>query len=244
MENIVIKVNPNPSYKSMLFGIVQSTDSNIPKGGDGLFINIPLSKIQNADEEIYSGVTVIQFIQEHREAVKVIPVFKFSSLTDQWYFEMSVKEFIKIRNWEMQQLFQAKVMEKYPVGRQLSLMNDKEYALLQLSDLTPFSPAEIIKKILEVVPINMQSSLQAIKTFENNIRNLKNNDIRENFACLQPTNFEVAPIRQWITPILEYWVYYFTVNSIRNTIYAEGKKLELCTTYEAVSLFTIINLAL
>lgn len=238
MENLILKINTNSDLKSTLFDIVSMDEKGIPKVNNTVFINISLSDIANVDEKLFSEVIIAKFIKDHCEALKVIPVFKFSSCTNQWYFEMSVNEFTKIRNWEMQQSFQSLLMAKYPVGRQLSLMNDKDYALLQLSDLTPFNPVEIMKKIQKVIPINVQSSLHNIKAFEDNINNI---DFREQFACLQPTTFKVAAIRQWVVPVLEYFIYYFNVSSLRHIVYAEGKKLELCTTYEAVSLLTLVD---
>jgi hypothetical protein len=146
IENLIIKINTNPDFKSTLFDIVSMIEKDIPKVNNTVFINISLSNIANVNEELYSEVTVTRFIKDHCKALRVIPVFKFSPFTNQWYFEMSATEFARIRGWEMQQSFQTGLMAKYPVGRQLSLMNDKDYALLQLSDLTPFSPAEIMKK--------------------------------------------------------------------------------------------------
>jgi hypothetical protein len=69
---------------------------------------------------------------------------------------------------------------------------------------------------------------------------MDNFDFRQ-FYSLKPTIHKVADLKKWVTPILNYLIYYYTSCRLRYVVAAQEKKLALCTTFEAVSLYTPIE---
>ncbi|MBU2700431.1 hypothetical protein Ga0466249_001523 [Sporomusaceae bacterium BoRhaA] len=239
MENLIISVNKDPNKKNILFGLISNEKADLPKSNDTriAFVKLPLSNIINVNDEIYSGITIGEFIKNHNEALKILPAFKFSSLTKQWYFELSVKEFTKIRSWEIKQFYLQKMLNRYPIWKQINLTNDKDYALLQLSNLTQLNTEEVMKNIQQIISINNSTCLNDIKKFQKNIGSM---DFKK-FSCLQPITFKVSDIEKWVIPVLNYLIYYYTACRLRYIITNEEKRLNLCTTYEAINFFNPID---
>jgi hypothetical protein len=239
MKNMIVNVNPDPAQKSLLFDLIDENVTDVPilHEPGAVLVNIPLTGIVNINEELYLGVTVGRFIEIYKEGLKNIAAFKFSSLTNQWYFELPVTEYAKLRAWEMKRYYENKMFTKYPIWKQLNLTNDKEYALLQLTRITELSSEEIMKKIQETIRINPESTLAEIKNFKKSVDDF---DFRQ-FYSLKPTVHRVVDLQTWVTPILNYLVYYYTSCRLRQFVAAQEEKMALCTTFEAVSLFVPID---
>ena len=241
-ENLIIKANKDPHKKSLLFDFNSDDTATLPKSNDvrTVFVKIALPSITNVNDELYSGIVIGEFIKNHIDVLKVLPLFKFSSLTNQWYFELSIKDFIKIKVWEVKQYYLQKMLNRYPMWKQINLINDKDYALLQLSNLTQLNAEEVMKKIQQVIPIYNSSSLDEIMKYQKNIDTI---DFKH-FSCLQPLTFKVSDIQKWVIPVLNYLIYFYTTCRLRYIATNQEKKLGLCTTYESVSFFSPLDPAL
>lgn len=241
MDKIVLKVNPKPEVKSIL-EVLFDSDNYIPPipYNDGIFSCISLASIKNINHELYPSITVEDFIKIHEKALRIAPAFKFSEATNSWYFELSVKEFAKLRKWEVKQYFEMRMLNKYPVWKQLNIVNDKDFALIQLTKWCELETTEIMKVIQEVVPINTNSKLPEIKNYEKTIPTLD----YKIFVGLKPISFRIADIEKWVRPILHYLVYYYTSVRIRQVVQNEEKKLDVCTTFESIASFMPIDPAL
>lgn len=241
MMNIVIKVNSNPDLKSLLECLTEN-ERYYPQfpNSNGIYTNISTDRIKNISDDLYPNITVRDFITIHEDALRVLPAFKFSQAMNQWFFELSVKDFIKLRKWEIKRYFEARMLFKYPIWKQLNLTNDKEYALIQLTKNCPLGECDIMKTIQEVLPINSNTKLPDLKNFE---KSLPNMDFKL-FAVLKPNTYKVADIEILVRPILQYLIYYYTSCRIRQVVTNEEKKLDVCSTFEAVSAFVPVDPAL
>lgn len=195
---------------------------------------VPEESLNNKDEVLYGSVTVLDFIKNNISSMKNIPFIKrrYYNASPMWVFDKQLEFFVSLFIQKYKENVNIKILNKYPIWKQITLKNDYEYSMDNLLSVASHSKKKILEVISHIYSYDKLKTNKYVEFYEKDIEELHN---REPFVDVLKT-MGINDIKYYndVVNLIEYHSYYCTILRARAYIAKNEEMLKGFSTIEEV----------